>query len=73
IHTSPELIDAVIGGLKRLEGFEDRETCIFFRGANVDASAEDEIRALLEDEYPLLELDFEWGGQDVYDWIIGVS
>lgn len=73
IHTSPELIDAVIGGLKRLEGFEDRETCIFFRGANVDASMEDEIRAILEDEYPLLELDFEWGGQDVYDWIIGVS
>ncbi len=34
---------------------------------------EDEIRAILEDEYPLLELDFEWGGQDVYDWIIGVS
>lgn len=73
IHTSPEMLDAVIGGLKRLEGFEDRETCIFFRGANVDSSVEDSIRALLEDEYPLLELDFEWGGQDVYDWIIGVS
>ena len=73
VHTSPELIDAVIGGLKRLEGFEDRETCIFFRGANVDASLEDEIRSLLEDEFPLMELDFEWGGQDVYDWIIGVS
>lgn len=73
IHTSPEMLDAVIGGLKRLEGFEDKETCIFFRGANVDSSVEDSIRALLEDEYPLLELDFEWGGQDVYDWIIGVS
>ena len=73
VHTSPELIEAVIGGLKRLEGFEDCETCIFFRGANVDVSMEDEIRALLEDEYPLLELDFEWGGQDVYDWIIGIS
>lgn len=73
LNTSSDPVEAVIGGLKRLEGFDDRESCIFFRGAGADASLEDAIRSRLEDEYPLLELDFEWGGQDVYDWIIGVS
>lgn len=73
IYASPDPIDIVVEGLRRVEGFDDSETCIFFRGGNADASAEDEIRARLEDEYPLLELDFEWGGQDIYDWIIGIS
>ena len=35
----------------------------------VDDVAEDKERIV----FPLLELDFEWGGQEVYSWIIGVS
>ena len=73
LYTSPDRIDAVIEGLKKVDGFEDCETLLFFRGADPDVSLEDALRERLEEEYPLMELDFEWGGQDVYDWIIGIS
>ncbi|MBO4879955.1 MAG: DAK2 domain-containing protein [Clostridia bacterium] len=73
VYTAEDAVEAVVGGLKKLEGFDDKETCIFFRGAKADATLEDSIRERLEEEYPLLELTFEWGGQEIYDWIIGVS
>lgn len=73
VFTSANGIDAVLGGLKKAPDIEDKETCIVFRGKNADAASENELRRRLEKEFPLLELDFEWGGQDVYDWIIGLS
>ncbi len=73
VFTSSDLVTTVVEGLKKLNGFAERETCVFFRGKSVDVSLESEIRNALEEEFPLLELDFEWGGQEVYSWIIGVS
>ncbi|MBR4435762.1 MAG: DAK2 domain-containing protein [Clostridia bacterium] len=73
LFSSKDAVETVVSGLKKLDGFEDRDTCIFFRGANADASLDERIRERIEEEFPLIETSFEWGGQDVYDWIIGIS
>lgn len=73
VYTSPDPIETVVNGLKTIPDIEDREVLLLFRGAKTDASAEEQLRAALSREFPLHELDFEWGGQDIYDWIIGVS
>lgn len=71
--TSPDPVETVINGMKLIEGIEDKETCIFFRGAEADAALEKIIAERIESEFPMLEVTFEWGGQALYDWIAGIS
>lgn len=69
---SEDPVETVLGGLEKLDSVDERECLIFFRGANADAALESTISERVAERWPLLEVSFEWGGQEVYDWVIGV-
>ncbi len=63
---------AILDGLSAVEDIEDRETCIVFRGEGVPAEYEDLLIDAVNESYPLLEVQFVGGGQNVYHWILGL-
>ena len=48
----------------------EKAVVIVFHGAAVDAAEVDALRTFLEDEYPLVDIGFIDGRQDVYDYMI---
>lgn len=65
-------LDAILQGLAKVEDMDDREGCVIFRGYGIDEEREAELRERLAEAYPLLEVDFLYGGQGVYPWLIGL-
>lgn len=72
VFTSQQPLDTVIRGLQMVEDIEDRENCVFFRGKNGDAAMEKEIQRRVGELFPMMECSFLDGGQEIYDWIIGI-
>jgi len=72
VFTSAQPLDTVIRGLQMVEGIEDRESCVFFRGKNGNAALEKEIARKVGELFPMMECSFLDGGQEIYDWIIGI-
>ncbi|MBO7378052.1 MAG: DAK2 domain-containing protein [Clostridia bacterium] len=69
---SRDFSETVLGGMRAIEGIEDRETCIVFRGAGVDEDACERLRGILEENFPDMEFNFVEGGQTVYSFILGL-
>lgn len=67
-----DTVEAVLDSFSKLEDMDEKEICIMFRGANADDDA-DELTEAIMNRYPMLEVTVEDGGQDVYDWLIGLS
>lgn len=65
--------ECVLAALEKIDGIEDKEVCVVFRGVSASDEDEDELREALEERYPLLEVTFIGGGQRVRRWIIGVA
>lgn len=51
----------------------EKEVIIVFYGKNVPESEAEELRVLLEERYPLADIGFIDGKQDVYDYIISLE
>ena len=66
-------LSAILQGIDRVGGLSDKEICVLFRGRDGDASLEDEIREALEERCPLMDITFLDGGQQIYDWMIGLA
>lgn len=69
---SRQPLDTVIRALQRVEGIEDRESCVFFRGKGGNVQLEQEIERRVGELFPMMECSFLDGGQEIYDWIIGI-
>ncbi|MBP5193791.1 MAG: DAK2 domain-containing protein [Clostridia bacterium] len=69
---SRDFSETVLGGMRAVEGIEDRETCIVFSGAGVDDDACEQLREILEENFPDMEFNFVEGGQTVYSFILGL-
>lgn len=52
---------------------ENKDIIIVFYGQNVDSDEVDSLREYLENEYPLTDIGFVDGKQDVYDYIISLE
>lgn len=63
---------AVLGGLRKIEGIDDKECALVFRGKGVSEELESELEDIVTSEYPCLEMVFMEGGQDIYSWMVGV-
>lgn len=63
---------AILDALKMVEGIEDKETCILFRGCGIPEEAEEALADAVAEHFPLLELDFNDAGQEIYHWVIGI-
>ena len=51
----------------------EKDVIIVFSGASVSEAENDELRAFLENNYPLCDVGFIDGGQEVYDFIISLE
>ncbi len=66
VATAKELI-------KQINDIREREVIIVFCGKGVTDSEKDELEAFLTNEYPLCEIGFIDGKQEVYDFIISLE
>jgi len=55
-----------------LTDIDEFESAIVFRGADKTEDDEQKLREDSEENFPLADFVFEYGGQEIYDWIIGV-
>ena len=72
VTASDSVIDTIMDGLQKIEGVEDKDTCMIFVGCDVDEELKDEIEARITDLCPFMEVTFLDGGQPVYSWLIGI-
>lgn len=72
VAASAEPIEVISQALEQTEGIEDKESCIFFRGARGNELLQDAIETEIRKKYPLMDVTFMEGGQGVYDWMIGI-
>lgn len=72
VCASDNQMDVLIGGLHKVENMDEKECAVIFRGAGIDADMESALEERIAEEYPLLELVFLEGGQQIYNWLIGL-
>lgn len=68
-----ELIDTAVTLIKSISDIDDKEVIIIFRGASVSETQAEELKTILENQYPLAEIGIINGKQDVYDFIISLE
>ncbi|MBQ7045685.1 MAG: DAK2 domain-containing protein [Clostridia bacterium] len=59
--------------IEQIVSEENSEVIIVFYGNKVDCSEADSLKDFLEQKYPLADVGFINGGQDVYDYIISLE
>ena len=72
VCVSSEWVRAIVDALMMVEGIEDKETCIVFRGSGVGQELEDELAEAVAQRLPMLGLEFVTAGQEIYHWVLGV-
>ena len=65
--------DALISLVKDVTEREDKEVIIVFYGNGVDEDEANALRARLESAYPLCDIGFIDGRQDIYDFIVSLE
>ncbi|MCR5232025.1 MAG: DAK2 domain-containing protein [Acholeplasmatales bacterium] len=73
ILTSKTAQSAVIDGLRKVEGIDDKEVIILFRGKNLLEDEADEILDVIQNDYPNASSGCLDGDQDTYGVLIGIS
>ena len=72
VCVSKDWCSGIIDGMKLVPDIDDKETCVVFYGDGVTEEQTDELRDRLEEEFPLLDVEFIDGGQKHYRLIIGL-
>ena len=72
VCVSTDWCSGIIDGMKLVPGIDDKETCVVFCGEGVTEEQTDRLRDRLEEEFPLLDVEFIDGGQKHYRLIIGL-
>ena len=72
VCVSDDWKQAVVNALLMIEGVDDMETCIVFRGSGIPQDLEDELTEAVSERLPMLELTFVDAGQEIYHWVLGV-
>ena len=63
---------ALLDALLMIDGAEDKETGVVFRGFGVSEEQEAALAEAVAEKLPLLELEFIDAGQEIYHWVLGV-
>ncbi len=72
VCTGASPVDALIEGLATVDGLEDKETCLVFRGKDAQEDWEDDLADAMEEHYSNLEVSFTQGDQPTYLWVCGI-
>ena len=65
--------DALLSLIKSVTESEDKEVIIVFYGKNVTEDEATVLRSRLESDYPLCDIGFIDGRQDIYDFIVSLE
>ncbi|MBR7033771.1 MAG: DAK2 domain-containing protein [Clostridia bacterium] len=66
-------VGAMVYALGLVEGMEDRETCVIFCGKERDEELNGKLEEELSYRYPMTDVSFIDGGQEIYRWIAGIG
>ena len=69
----PDRTQAVLRGIGGIEDLEEKEAILLIHGQNVPEEDCEQLVEALYDAFPLLEVGVINGGQDIYDFVIGVT
>lgn len=73
LSCTADVIDTAKQLIERIEGIDDKEVIIVFRGASVSDEQENEFKSFLEEKFPIAEIGFIDGKQGIYDFIISLE
>lgn len=73
VATNTDRFEAVKEVLACVPDFEDKYVLLIFKGAAVSDEEAEALQEYIEDNYDWLDVGVIDGGQDVYDYIIGVT
>ncbi|WP_407386231.1 DAK2 domain-containing protein [Ruminococcus sp.] len=73
VSVGSDYAKTILDTLAAVPAIEEKETCVIFRGARVPAEREEQLFELLSAQYPLMDVEFIDGGQEIYHWIVGVA
>ena len=73
VLSADDPIEAIEKSFQMVEDIDDKSICVFIRGKDTSADQMADIEARLQSLYPMLECSFLDGGQQIYNWIIGLS
>ncbi len=66
-------VGAMVYAFGLVEGMEDRETCVIFCGKERDEELNEKLEEELSYRYPMTDVSFIDGGQEIYRWIAGIG
>ena len=72
VCVSSDWKSAIIDAMKLIDDIEDKEVCAVFRGESVDPESEDELAGAIAEAFPMMDVSFIDGGQEIYHWVIGI-
>ena len=77
-HNEPVLAEddaaaAVVEGIGKVRNIEEKEICVLIRGKGGRPEDGERIQEMLAQRYPLLDCTFLEGGQQIYDWMVGLT
>lgn len=73
VLSNPDRFEAVTALIDHVMEEEEKAVIVVFFGQRVDAEETERLQAYLEDKYPLTDIGFIDGKQDVYDYIISME
>ena len=62
----------IIKGIGKLPDIREKETCVIFRGMRVSEADGEALCNLISENYPWLEIELVYGGQEIYTWLLGI-
>jgi len=73
ISSVPSRDEAVLSFLEHAKNIEDKAVLVIFYGQMVSEEDNEKLQKLIAEKYPDIEVGFIAGGQDVYDYLLGLS
>lgn len=73
VLSNPDRFEATTALIDHVMEEEEKAVIVVFYGRHVDAEETERLQAYLEDKYPLTDIGFIDGKQDVYDYIISME
>lgn len=72
VCVSDHWLSTIVEGLRKVDRIEEKESCVIFRGCDVEEERQWDLEDRLMAEFPNLEITLLDGGQAIYHWVIGI-
>lgn len=73
VSVGSDFAATIADAVAAISDIDEKETCVIFRGRDVDPDREEALYEKLSASYPMMDFEFIDGGQEIYHWIIGLA